>query len=276
MADTQNEMSPDKIFWHIPVEQFVQNQVTEEIGLFQFLILIKIACVCRMMRLDEIDPTKVEAAEAAANLETAGYPELRPFLQWVRRSACARQMLGWEREFEKPLRALGITAGPFPVTVDIMGHRYGRFSEFHSLNQFRRQILTSEIDVFFCWNNMCRVVGTHLHHSQSFVVGTLCANIEASLPQFAVHSAPRKCWEGMLSVISTLVCREQRFRWGVGTTQQYACAIRRLIWDANDFALFHIPVTIRNLLRDQVAAPHVVCSAARVTQYDAYLGLVAI
>jgi len=80
----------------------------------------------------------------------------------------------------------------------------------------------------------------------------------------------------MLSVISTLVCREQRFRWGFGTTQQYAHAIRCLIWDGNDFALFYIPVIIHNMLRDQVAAPHVVCSAGRVTQYDAYLGLVAI
>jgi len=46
------------------------------------------------MELDEIDPTKVEGAEAAANLETTGYPELRSYLEWVRRSACARQMLG--------------------------------------------------------------------------------------------------------------------------------------------------------------------------------------
>jgi hypothetical protein len=57
-------MSPDKIFWHIPVEQFVQNQVIKENTNFSFLILIQFAVVGRMMRFDEITPTRVDAAEA--------------------------------------------------------------------------------------------------------------------------------------------------------------------------------------------------------------------
>jgi hypothetical protein len=49
-----------------------------------------------------------------------------------------------------------------------------------------------------------------------------------------------------------------------------------LIWQANDFALFYIPVGIRNMLRDQVVVPHVIFDAARVAQYELYLGIVAI
>ncbi len=80
----------------------------------------------------------------------------------------------------------------------------------------------------------------------------------------------------MLGVVSTLVCREQRFRWGYGSTNQYAQIIRLLICQANDFALFYLPVGIRNMLRDQVVVSHMIFDAARVAQYDSYLGLVAI
>ena len=72
------------------------------------------------------------------------------------------------------------------------------------------------------------------------------------------------------------MCREQRFRWGYGSSNQYARIIRLLIWQANDFALFYIPVGIRNMLRDQVVVPHVIFDAARIAQYDSYLGIVAI
>jgi len=172
-----------------------------------------------MMRFDEIDPTRVEGTEAAVNLETAGYPELLPFLRWKQREECRQRMLSWETDVERPLLALGILAGAFPVTVDRLGHRYGRFRDFETLNQFRHQILTSEIDLLFCWDGMCRLRGNELHHTQCFVIGMLCANIAASLTYFPMFCARRKCWEGMLNVISTFVCREQRFRWGVGTTQ---------------------------------------------------------
>ena len=53
--------------------------------------------------------------------------------------------------------------------------------------------------------------------------------------------------------------------------------IRLSIWQANDFALFYIcTVGIRNMLRDQVVVGHVIFDAARVAQYDVYLGVVAI
>jgi len=57
-------------------EHVFQNQVITQNATFHFLILMQFARVCRMMRLDEIDPTKVEGAEAAANLETAGYVDV--------------------------------------------------------------------------------------------------------------------------------------------------------------------------------------------------------
>lgn len=78
----------------------------------------------------------------------------------------------------------------------------------------------------------------------------------------------------MLTVISTLVCHEQRFRWGFGTTLQYARVIRKLIWEANNFALFHIPTAIRNILRDQVVDVNMACIAACRAQNDAYLGII--
>jgi len=240
------------------------------------LSLIQFTFDCRMMSLDEIDPTRVEAAEASRNLETAGYPELLPFLRWVRRSASDVHAMTWEHEIKHRLRTLGVVPSHFPVTVNGHGHRDGRFSGFDSLNQFRHQMLTSEIDLFFCWDNMCRVGATLLHHTQCFVIGVLCVNVERSLGQFPIDSIRRKCWELLLGVISTLVCREQRFRWGYGSSNQYARIIRLLIWQANDFALFYIPVGIRNMLRDQVVVPHVIFDAARVAQYDSYLGIVAI
>ena len=101
-------------------------------------------------------------------------------------------------------------------------------------------------------------------------------NIQQSLLRFPIHSARRRLWGSLLIVISNLVCREQRFRWGHGTTRQYARIILRLIWEANDFALFHIPIVIRNILRDQVVESTLTCAAARLAQYDAYLGIVAV
>jgi len=227
-----------------------------------------------MLEFDEIDPTRVEMTEAAVNLETAGYAELTPFLRWVRRGQCARIQMDWDGEFCRHLATLGVMPAPFPITVDHFGHRHGRFSEFNSLDQFRHQMLTSEMDLYFCWDNMCRTAATMLHHSQCFVVGMLCVNIEQSLLQFSIHSARRKLWGSMLAVISTLVCREQRFRWGFWTTRQYAKVIRRLILAGNDFALFHIPIVIRNILRDQVVDRMRYCAAARRAQYDAYLGII--
>ena len=117
-------------------------------------------------------------------------------------------------------------AALFPITVDHFGHRHGRFSEFNSLDQFRHQMLTSEMltsemDLYFCWDNMCRTAATMLHHSQCLVVGVLCVNIEQSLLQFSIHSARRRLWGSMLTV--------DRMRY---------------------------------------------CTAARRTQYDAYLGII--
>ena len=106
---------------------------------------------------------------------------------------------------------LGVVPSHFPVTVDVHGHRYGRFSDFESLNQFRHQVLTSETDLFLCWDNMCRVAATHLHHTQCFVVGNFCVNVENSLIQFPIDSIRRRCWELLLGVISTLVCRMLSF-----------------------------------------------------------------
>jgi hypothetical protein len=182
--------------------------------------------------------------------------------------------MDWDREFGRHLATLGVVPAPFPITVDHFGNRHGRFHEFNSLDQFRHQILTSEMDLYFCWDNMCRTAATLLHHSQCFVVGVLCVNIEQSLAQFPIHSARRRLWGSMLTVISTLVCREQRFRWGFGTTSQYARVIRGLICAANDFALFHIPIVIRNILRDQVVDRMTYCTVARRAQYDAYLGII--
>jgi len=269
-------MSLIEILGHIPFEQFCHKKVKNKNSRFQKLILIRFDSICRMMRLDEIDPTQVEGAEAATNLETAGYPQLLPLLRCVDQATCVRRMMDWNGGVGHYLNMLGIMWGPFPVTVNPLGHRYGRFSSLDSLNQFRHQVLTSEMDVFFCWDSMCRISATQLHHTQSFVVGIFCVNLENSLIQFPIHSMRRRCWELMLGIVSTLVCREQRFRWGYGTTNQYARIIRQLIWQANDFALFYVPVGIRNMLRDQVVCPHVICNAARVAQYDAYLELVAI
>ena len=269
-------MTGNSVIGHIPIEQLIQNQVQNCCPRCQILIVIQIAFVCSMMRLDEIDPTRVEGAEAASNLETAGFPALLPFLRWVGREAIDVHTMTWEHEIEHRLRTLGVMPSHFPVTVNPHGHRYGRFSEFDSLNQFRHQVLTNEIYLFFCWDSMCRISATHLHHTQCFVLGTLCVNVERSLTQFPIDSIRRRCWELLLGIMSTLVCREQRFRWGYGTTNQYARIIRLLIWQANDFALFYIPVGIRNLLRDQVVVARVIFDAARVAQYDAYLGIVAL
>ena len=226
------------------------------------------------MRLDEIDPTRVEGTEAAINLETAGYPELVPFLRWVNRDQCAQNQIDWEQGICRHLATLGVVASAFPITVDHLGNRHGRFHGFNSLNQFRHQVLTTELDLLFCWDNMCRVAASQLHHTQCFVVGMLCVNVEQSLQRFPMYSVRRRLWGSLLLVLSTLVCREQRFRWGFGTTRQYARVIRGLIYTANDFALFYIPIAIRNILRDQVVDQITCCAAVRRAQYDAYLGIV--
>jgi hypothetical protein len=158
--------------------------------------------------------------------------------------------------------------------MDPFGNNHGRFYEFVQLDQFRHQVLTSEIDLFFCWDGMCRIIATRLHHTQCFAMGVLCVNIQQSLLRFPIHSARRRLWGSLLIVISNLVCREQRFRWGYGTTRQYARIILRLIWEANDFALFHIPIVIRNILRDQVVDRMTYCISARRAQYEAYLGII--
>ena len=226
--------------------------------------------------MDETNPLEVESTEAATNLETAGYEALRPFLRWVGRSQCDRDEVQWDRAIRHPLAMLGVMPSAFPVTVDHFGNSHGRFQGFVQLNQFRHQVVTSEIYLFFCWDGMCRMIATQLHHTQCFVMGTLCVNIYHSLLRFPIHSARRRLWGSLLIVISNLVCREQRFRWGYGTTLQYARVIRRLIWEANDFALFQIPIVIRNILRDQVVESTLTCAAARLAQYDAYLGIVAV
>jgi len=229
-----------------------------------------------MRKLDEIDPTNVVAAEASSNLEAAGYPELWPFLQWVRREATDVHTTNWEHDIGHRLRTLRVVQAPFPVTVGPLGNRYGRFHLFGSLNNFRRHVLTDEMDLFFFWDSICRIEATELHHTQCFVIGMLAVNIERSLAQFSTNSARRHCWELLLGIVSTLICREQRFRWGFGTTHQYARMIRRLIWEANDFALFFVPTDIRHLLRDQLVEPCLICVAARSAQYIAYLGIVAV
>jgi hypothetical protein len=98
------------------------------------LILIQFAVVGRVMSFDEIDPTRVETAEASANLESAGYPEVVPFLRWVRRGHCARVQIDLEQMVSRQLTMLGVVQGPYPRTVDYVGNRHGRFHEFHSLN----------------------------------------------------------------------------------------------------------------------------------------------
>ena len=228
-----------------------------------------------MMRLGEINPLDVEGTEASTNLETAGYESLRPFLRWVPQHQCANDERQWDRAIRHPLAMLRVMPAVFPVTVDHFGNSHGRFHGFSQLDHFRHQVLTSEIDLFFCWDGMCRVIATRLHHTQCFAMGVLCVNIQQSLLRFPIHSARRRLWGSLLIVISNLVCREQRFRWGYGTTRQYSRIIRRLIWEANDFALFHIPIVIRNILRDQVVESTLTCTAARLAQYDA-LGIVAV
>jgi len=227
-----------------------------------------------MRKLDEIDPTNVVAAEASANLEAARYAELRPFLEWVRRKATDVHTTNWEHDIRHRLRTLRVVQAPFPVTIGPFGNRYGRFALFGSLNNFRRHALTDEMDLFFFWDALCRVEATELHHTQCFVVGMLAVNIERNLAQFPTNSARRHCWELLLCIVSTLICREQRYRWGFGTTHQYADVIRRLIWEANDFALFFVRTDIRHLLRDQVVEPCLICVAARSVQYNSYLGIV--
>ena len=145
-----------------------------------------------MMRLDEIDPTRVEGTEAAINLETAGYPELIPFLRWASRDQCAENQSDWEQGICRHLATLGVVPSAFPITVDHLGNRHGRFHEFNSLNQFRHQVLTSELDLLFCWDNMCRIVANQLHHTQCFVVGMLCVCIEQSLQRLPLYSARRR------------------------------------------------------------------------------------
>ncbi len=267
-------MSADRSIEQIPFEPIFLIQVLCNCGCLQFVHLIQFVCGRRMMRFDEIDPTRVEGTEAAVNLETAGYEELGPFLRWVRRDQCVRIQINWDQEVCRHLVTLGVVSAPFPITVDHFGNRHGRFRAFNSLDQFRYQILTSELDLYFCWDNMCRTAATLLHHSQCFVVGVLCVNIEQSLARFPIHSARRRLWGSMLAVISTLVCRERRFRWGFETTSHYARIIRGLICAANDFALFHISIVIRNILRDQVVDRMTYCTVARRIQYEAYLGLI--
>ena len=109
-----------KIVGQIPIEPIFPKQVQNTIVCFCFLFLTWFAHVHRMMGLDEIDPTMVEGTEAAVNLETAGYPELRPFLRCVRRSPCVRNMRDWERSICHHLTTLRVVPGPFPVTVDLL------------------------------------------------------------------------------------------------------------------------------------------------------------
>jgi hypothetical protein len=104
----------------------------------------------------------------------------------------------------------------------------------------------------------------------------LAVNIERNLAQFPTNSARRHCWELLLCIVSTLICREQRYRWGFGTTHQYADVIRRLIWEANDFVLFFVRTDIRHSLRDQVVEPCLICVAAHSVQYNSYLGIIGV
>jgi len=195
------KMSAEKIIEQIPFKSIFLIQVLCNCGCLQFAYLIQFVCIRRMMRFDEIDPTGVETEEASRNLETAGYPELFPFLRWVRRNASDVHAMTWEHEIVHRLTTLGVAFSRFPVTIDPHGHRYGRFSELNSLNHFRHQVLTSEIDLFFWWDNICRIRATHLHHTQSFVVGTFCVNVENSLTRFPIDSMRRRCWELMLGVV---------------------------------------------------------------------------
>ena len=87
-----------------------------------------------MMQFDEIDPTRVEGTEAAINLETAGYPELVPFLRWANRDQCAQNQIDWEQGICRHLATFGVVASAFPITVDHLGNRHGRFQGFNSLN----------------------------------------------------------------------------------------------------------------------------------------------
>ncbi len=127
-----------------------------------------------MRKLDEIDPTNVVAAEASANLEAAGYAELRPFLEWVRREATDVHTTNWEHDIRHRLRTLRVVQAPFPVTVGPFGNGYGRFALFGSLNIFRCHVLTDEMDLFFFWDAICRVEATELHHTQFFLDRNAC------------------------------------------------------------------------------------------------------
>ena len=115
-------MSVRKIIEPIPFKPIFLIQVLNDCGCLQFAYLIEFVRVRRMMRFDEIDPTRVEGTEAAGNLETAGYEEWTPLLRWVRRSKFARNQIDWEQIFCRHLATLGVVPAQFPITVDYVGN----------------------------------------------------------------------------------------------------------------------------------------------------------
>jgi hypothetical protein len=92
VAPLMAKMSVGRTVGHIPIEPIFPKQVRNKIVCFCFLFFDLICSRSQNDGLDEMDPTMVEGTKAAVNLETAGYPEVRPFLRWVRKNPCTRNM----------------------------------------------------------------------------------------------------------------------------------------------------------------------------------------
>ena len=107
-------------------------------------------------------------------------------------------------------------------------------------------------------------------HSQCCVLGLFCHNLQQSIPNLA-SKRKRLLWTRLHHLLQSMICRESRFEWCLGTTSQYLGLFIDRVSECLDFATFVISSNLRDLTLTQVLPMELFCSNVRRTTLEGQL-----
>ena len=107
-------------------------------------------------------------------------------------------------------------------------------------------------------------------HSQCCVLGLFCHNLQQSIP-LLTSRRKRLLWTRLHHLLQSMICRESRFEWGLGTTRQYLGLFIDRVSECLDFSTFVISSNLRDLTLTQVLPMELFCANVRRTTLDGQL-----
>ena len=144
-----------------------------------------------------------------------------------------------------------------PVAFVTFGH-WGPFAHVENWGELSNARFINEASMISWLIASHHVEGSFLH-SQCCVLGLFCHNLRQSI-SLLTSKRKRLLWTRLHHVLQCMICRENRFEWGLGTTRQYLGLFVDRVSECLDFSTFVIASNLRDLTLTHVVPMELFCA----------------